>query len=267
MNNLNRCIELLVGVQSFLSVITVRLSFFDLALRHLTVLLYEFLEPLVKILRILDFLFNPVLLLSFTGFFFMVIKDPLRISFSYRRWLHRCRSISLTIDRRLCWVCTPCGSTSVCLIAVSTLGLGCCNTLVCITSLVSLDEQSALKVLVLKASPAWLLWLSVKLYRLATGGTLNLLDEPLTKADQVEHMAAAQLLAFLNVAKTDATLVSLSSILLCSFHVLELFEFLDELTPFDERNALVAKRAQVVRNLTEYVDGESAPAHDDKKEA
>ena len=103
----------------------------------------------------------------------------------------------------------------------------------------TLLTQSLLKVLILHAPPALIVGCvvlgHVELDRLAAGGALDLLDEPGAEADQVEHMAAAQLLALLNVAKADAAFVSWSTIFTRSHDIFQLLQLSDELSPFDQR--------------------------------
>ena len=103
----------------------------------------------------------------------------------------------------------------------------------------TLLTQSLLKVLILHAPPALIVGCvvlgQVELDRLAAGGALNLLNEPGAEADQVEHMAAAQLLALLDVAKADAAFVSWSTIFTRSHDIFQLLQLSDELSPFDQR--------------------------------
>ena len=82
----------------------------------------------------------------------------------------------------------------------------------------------------------------------------------------MENMAAAQLLALLDVSEADAALVSGRTLLCRSLHVLQLLQFDDELAPLDEGHAFVPQRAQVVRDLAENVDRQCAPAHDYEEE-
>ena len=103
----------------------------------------------------------------------------------------------------------------------------------------ALLTQSLLKVLILHAPPTLIVGLiilgHVELDGLAAGGALDLLDEPGAEADQVEHMAAAQLLALLNVAKADAAFVSWGTLLTRSHDIFQLLQLSDELSPFDQR--------------------------------
>ena len=75
-------------------------------------------------------------------------------------------------------------------------------------------------------------------------------------------MATVQLFTDFDVSKTDAALVGRGAFILwIRFHILESFKFEDKLTPFVERDGLVAQRAQVVSNLTEDIDRQGAATH------
>jgi len=90
-----------------------------------------------------------------------------------------------------------------------------------IATLITLEAQASLEVLILQAAPGRL-WLLVELNRFATSGALNLLDEPGSQANQVEDVLAAKLLAFLDVAQADAALVGRCVFILFGDHVLQL---------------------------------------------
>lgn len=57
----------------------------------------------------------------------------------------------------------------------------------------------------------------------------------------MEDVAATELLASLDVTEADAALVSWRAILIGSFHILQSAKLLDELSPLEESDALVAK--------------------------
>ena len=109
-------------------------------------------------------------------------------------------------------------------------------------------------------------WLLVELDRLPARGALHLLDEPAPEADQVEHVAAAELLASCNVSEADAALqLAPLSVLAGRVHVFELLQLVDELSPLVEGVAALGQSGQVVDDLTEDVDGQG-PAGDDEEE-
>ena len=71
----------------------------------------------------------------------------------------------------------------------------------------------------------------------------------------MEDVATAQLLTSFDVPEADATLVCGSAFLRRSLHILQLLQLDDELAPLEKSHALVPQRAQVIRNLTEDVNG------------
>ena len=83
----------------------------------------------------------------------------------------------------------------------------------------------------------------------------------------MKDMITAQLLASLDVPQADAALVDWGALFGRSVHILQLFQLNDELAPLDKRDPFVTQRAQVVGDLAEDVDGQSAAAHDDEEEA
>ena len=79
-------------------------------------------------------------------------------------------------------------------------------------------------------------------------------------------MAAAELLASLNVPKTDAALQLASfSVWAGGLDILELLQLINELPPLVERMAALSQSRQVVDDLTEDVDGQSSTAHDEEE--
>ena len=82
----------------------------------------------------------------------------------------------------------------------------------------------------------------------------------------MEHVATAQLLAFLDIAKADTALVSRRTLLRRSLHILQLLQFDDELAPLEQGYAFVPQRAQVICDLAEDVDGQRAATHNDEEE-
>ena len=80
-------------------------------------------------------------------------------------------------------------------------------------------------------------------------------------------MATAELLASLNVSKTDAALQLASfSILTGGLDILELLQLINELPPLVERMATLSQSRQVVYDLTEDVDGQSPTAHNEEEQ-
>ena len=109
--------------------------------------------------------------------------------------------------------------------------------------------------------------LLVELDRLPARGTLHLLDEPAPEADQVEHVAAAELLARRDVSEADAALqLAPLSVLSRRAHILELLQLVDELPPLVEGVAALSQPGQVVDDLAEYVDGQGTAADDEEEE-
>ena len=83
----------------------------------------------------------------------------------------------------------------------------------------------------------------------------------------MEHVAAAELLASLNVPKTDAALQLASfSVWAGGLDILELLQLINELPPLVERMAALSQSRQVVDDLTEDVDGQSSAAHNEEEE-
>ena len=79
-------------------------------------------------------------------------------------------------------------------------------------------------------------------------------------------MATAELLASLNVPKTDAALQLASfSVWAGGLDILELLQLINELPPLVERMAALSQSRQVVDDLTEDVDGQSSTAHDEEE--
>ena len=83
----------------------------------------------------------------------------------------------------------------------------------------------------------------------------------------MEHMAAAQLLALLDVAKADAAFVSWGTLLTCSHNILQLLKLSDELSPLDQRQSFMAQSAQIVSNLAHDVDWQGASAHNKQEKS
>ena len=80
-------------------------------------------------------------------------------------------------------------------------------------------------------------------------------------------MAAAQLLALLNVAKADAAFVSWGTLLTRSHNILQLLQLSDELSPFDQCQSLVTQSAQIVSNFAHNIDRQGATAHNQEEKS
>ena len=98
----------------------------------------------------------------------------------------------------------------------------------------------------------------------AASRAFDFLNQPGSKADEVENVAAAQLFALANVAQANA---ALKLLILFTMDVLEALELVDKLAPLVHGHARLAQPRKIINDFTEKVNGNLVLRHDEGKYA